>query len=69
MSGLYSSNDIRLILDALAQSAEILPPEVDWYRIGYLRALRDVGIAVDVHRAAPRPRLPLPDILPWSNRP
>ena len=55
--------DLRDVLDACAQSVELLPPSVEMYRIGYLRALRQVATVCGIYRPEPLPRRQLPDII------
>ena len=60
---IFTQDDLRDTLDACAQSVELLPPSVEMYRIGYLRALRQVATACGIQRFRPVPRVLLPALL------
>ena len=68
MAYLYTQDDIRDALDACAQSVEPLPPSVEMYRIGYLRALRQFATICGIHRSEPTPRRPLPELIEVMRR-
>ena len=68
-NSLWFRSDLRNMMDGLAQTVEVLPPSVDLYRIGYLRALRDMATLLGIYRPTPLPRRPLPQIIVEVHQP
>lgn len=59
-TSLWSRADLDDMIDALAQTLEVLPLSMEIYRLSYLRALRDMAKMLGIARPEPRPRRPLP---------